>query len=82
MKLIMPVHKYRVMISSKKVYDGDDLTDAVRVFNEALPQDVVIMSGSHVVTRDPLIEARDPRTKRLKAVLYGVTWDVWKGIHK
>lgn len=71
-------YKYRVLQGAEEVFGTNELDAAITVFNELLPKNVIIVSGKHIVTHEPLIEARDSRSRQLRIVLYGVEWKVWK----
>ena len=61
-----------------KLYKGDDIREALRLFHDALPDGPFSLSHStHVVTGEPSIIARNAEGK-IVAALYGVTAGEWQ----
>ena len=77
MRLKVSPCRYRVLDGKRAIYVGDDLRQAVIAFNRIVlrkpGEDVHWHDGAHSVTGEPLLEARDQRTGKLVAVLYGAS---------
>jgi hypothetical protein len=70
-------YRYRVRNRQGNVHAGDDLREACFVFNQLIfvsgLSRVAWSDGVHAITGEPLLGARNPKTRRLVAVLYGAS---------